>query len=198
MTDIEKLISDIRKLCIIKELRESLYHKVEELKELHADKIKYHEDIGLIEKAPPPIDWQSFQITRKGAQWKPSIEIPQVIIDFILNSDIKPGIPMMKRRLQFPGLSGRYSITFEIQDDSTITGTIQVEVEKDGKEKTTAAPPAPGSHLKVLQSTPQKDDFKEFLFYLTTNKVLYEHVMSQFRLKWKPTFSKDITAKLSV
>jgi hypothetical protein len=189
----DSLLEDIGELIQIPEIFQIIHHKVEELKGLYTDNIEYYKELGLVEtKSPPSFDGESFQITRKGKKWETSIDIPQVIVDFIVNSDIKPGIPMMKRRLQFPGISGRYTITFEMQDDSTITGTIQVEVEKDGKEKTTAAPPAPGSHLKVLQQTPQKDDFKEFLFYLLSNKGLYEYVIKVFRLRWKPAIDYQL------
>jgi hypothetical protein len=64
------------------------------------------------------------------------------------------------------------------------TGIIQIE--KDGKEKATAAASGPGSHLKVLKGENQNDALKEFLFYLTNHKRLYEHVLSEFSLRWKP------------
>jgi hypothetical protein len=195
MIDVDKnqLLKEIEDLINIPNLRLSIFHKVEELKDIYREDIDdYKQVTAMIEpekdkmKAPKSFDGHSFEIFRRGKRWKPSIDIPQVIIDFIVNSDIKPGISKMDRRFKFQGLKGQYTLTFEKKDDGHFTGTIQTE-------KDATAPP--GGHLKVRQPAPHKNDFKEFLFYLTTNKVLYEHVMSQFRLKWKPTFSKDITAK---
>jgi hypothetical protein len=183
--DKNQLLKEIEDLINIRNFRLSMFHKVEELKDIYRPDIeKYKQITAMIEpekdkmKAPKSFDGHSFEIFRRGKRWTPSIDIPQVIIDFIVNSHIKPGIPKMDRRLKFQGLKGQYTLTFEKKDDGHFTtGTIQIE-------KDAAAPP--GGNLIVLQSAPHKNDFKEFLFYLTTNKSLYEYVMSEFLFKWKP------------
>jgi hypothetical protein len=182
--DPDQLLADIKELILIPDIGDSLFHKVEELKGLKAKDIEYYQNMGLISKNAPPksFEGQSFLITRKGKQWETSIDIPQQIVDYLVKSEIEPGLTKMDRGVKFPGLSGRYSITFEKKDSSHITGMIQVEKE-ERKEKPAAA--SPGSHLKVLQPVP-KDKLKEFLFYLTNHKRLYEHVLSEFSLRWKP------------
>jgi hypothetical protein len=187
--DPKQLLEDIKELITVPDLCGALFHKVEELKGIYRDHIDYYKEIGLIEAktSPPPFDGQPFEIFKRGKQWETKIDIPQVIVDFIVNSDLKPGIPMMERRREFPGLPGKYTITIEMINSNSIKGMIQVEKEK-GKEKaaTTATAP-PGNHLRILQPDSEKDELREFLYFLTTNEELYKHVMIEFRLRWKPT-----------
>jgi len=197
MIDRERFLNEISDLMVVPDFGNALFHKVQELKNIYDKNIKYYQKIGIIpaeKEDAPGFDGQPFEITRKGKQWQPSIEIPQQIVHYLVNSEIEPGLVKMDRGVKFPGLPGKYTISFEKKNSRRITGTIQVE--KDRKETA-----APGGHLQVLQgaAAPQKDNLKEFLFYLTASEELYNHVMSEFRLIWKPAvdsrfFNGNITA----
>ena len=177
----EQLLEEVAELIQIPEVGQRLHHKIEELKGLYQQNLGYYQEIGLIKKdfSSKSFDGKPFQITRKGKQWEKSIDIPQQIVDYVIKSEIEPGLAKMERGIKFPGLAGKYTITLEKLDNKRITGIIHVE-------KNT-----PGSQLDVQPPAPtQKDDFKEFIFYLTTNRDLYEQIMTDFRLRWqqKPVY----------
>ena len=183
----KKLLDEIEHLLNVPNFFKSILHKLEELKDIYKDDIKAYEEItGLIEekKNSPSSNCQQFEITRKRKQWQPSIDIPQQIVDYVVKSEIEPGLTKMDRGVTFPGLPGKYNISFEKKNSRHITGTIQVD-----------APP--GGHLQLLKEDQPKDDLKEFLYYLSSHQFLYEFVMKQFHMKWKPIVDKkeDITAE---
>jgi hypothetical protein len=176
----KELLDEIEHLINVPNFFKSILHKLEELKDICKDDIKAYEEItALIEekKDSPSFNFQQFKITRKGKQWKPSIEIPQQIVDYLVKSEIEPGLTKMDRGIKFPDLPGKYNISFEKKNSSLITGMIQID-----------APP--GGKLKVLKEEHSKEELKEFLYYLSSNQFLYEFVMKQFRMKWKPIVDK--------
>jgi hypothetical protein len=179
----EQLLEEVAELIQIPEVGQRLHHKIEELKELYRNNLGYYHEIGLIKTdfSSESFDGKPFLITRRGKQWEKSINIPQQIVDYVVKSEIEPGLTKMERGVKFPGLTGKYTITLEKLDNRRITGIIKIE-------KTT-----PGSQLDLQPLPPaREDDFMEFIFYLTTNRALYEQIMTDFRLRWKPAIDNRL------
>jgi hypothetical protein len=174
----EEFLKEVNGLINTPNFFSALYHKVEELKELLNNDIQDHRAI-LELAAPAPtaavtVETIDFELNRQGKEWCPSISgIPGEIIEYITeNAGI--GIVPMPRPFYIDGQ--KYKVFFEMQDNQTITGTLEKEIQKIGKKNSPAGTEPGFNH----------DELREFLECMLFYPDLYNTVMAQFRLKWKP------------
>lgn len=171
---------------IDRSLKLSFYFKVKELWE-NASVEQGDSDCGHVEGIENHFSEMEtffpFEIVKKSnSLWIPFINgdpvkglniLPFPLVYFIVNKGLANSEPFL-RLVSFKGKS--YRLSFSVENDVLITGTIQ-EMDRKGGEVI--------SESDFLDKRPV-EDFETFLKYILDNEELYQYFLSEFTFRWKP------------
>jgi hypothetical protein len=188
--DDESLLTDIKMIMKIPELRAALFHRIEEYKDTHAGTIqKFRELKEMIEpekkeKEQPKESLKqiNFEVKKKEKRggWTVNPAIPQEIVNHIIHiisHGLDLGIIKMEK---FTLTDGRIiGLSFEMKSRGLIIGSI---VEKETKQKTTK-PASPGS---TGSKGSKEDKLKTMIGYLVDNENFSNWLINEFFEYWKP------------
>jgi hypothetical protein len=172
----EELLKELEILMMIPNFKRSIYHKIEEIKDIMREDIdRFNEILTMLDEIEPiDLTWErKFTIEKRGGKWFPSIPgIPEKIIDFIVNHNPKPGVITMLKNEEIDGI--RYTINFE----KTGKGIINVlSLRGDRHEERKKVPPL----------NPEMMVYVKLLFqYIFNNEYLCKSIISEFLTRWKP------------
>ncbi|MGE5343028.1 MAG: hypothetical protein ACM3SY_16250 [Candidatus Omnitrophota bacterium] len=181
------LLKEIEELLVIPEAREILFHKVQELKNMHASSLKrYKTLIGLIENRQDNgvKHFELYRDTSKPARpghegWTASTNLPPAVIDFIVSYDAPPGTKIMVRGKEFENI-GKLELVFE-KEKNIISGTIRG--------------PLPLSPLKskeadnsLPETLSETEIMKLFAFFYLNHPNYRKHIEEELLKIWKPLF----------
>jgi len=195
--DDKTLIEDFKMVIKNPHIRLSMYHRIEELKEMHVkDFDEYRELKNIVdpEKEKPPkkekkeesVKQINFGIEKVKKRWTVYPDIPHEveIVDHIVASDLEPGVIKMEK-FKLPG-GKMIDLSFEMKSPSLYTGSIMEkcsENEKKTKQKTTKSAKSTGTGSKI-------EDLKTVIAYLKYNETFSDWLITEFFERWKPVIDK--------
>lgn len=172
----EELLKELEILMMIPNFKKSIYHKIEELKDIMREDIdRFNEILTMLDEIEPiDLTWErKFTIEKRGGKWISSIlGIPEKIIDFIVNLNPEPGVIKMLNDVEIDGI--RYTINFE----NIGKGIINVlSLRGDRHEERKQASPF---NLEMM-------GYVKLLFqYIFNNEYFCKSIISEFLARWKP------------
>jgi hypothetical protein len=208
----EKIIEEFTELLNIPAFKKVLLHKIEELKILLSEDIGQYKELKTILDGPGLPDVQAggkkkvkvFQLNRLGESlWIPSLVphrkgetgiyhlLPEAVIDYIVSHKTEPGLIVAKPGVTLPELPGRrFDLYFERPRENFISGVInETECEKECENETHRDPQT--SHIPVHGEGVDIKSLRSFFDYLVHYPVLYNHMINQFELMWKPLIDRQ-------
>ncbi|UCH96020.1 MAG: hypothetical protein JSV88_03995 [Candidatus Aminicenantes bacterium] len=208
----EKIIQDVKELLKFPNLGKALFHKIEELKLILARNL--NEYLPMLKRSPGETDTRTnttrginFELTRVCENlWIPSIPgkpecnpyeiIPQPLIDYIVDYQVKTGVIEMKPGLRLPEVPGEvYNLTFEKGNPKFIWGTIRKSHDVT-PDFIYPHQQANKSSFPALEENPEKSEvIKLLLHYLLSNDDYYKHVAAEFFYRWRPIIDSQLITK---
>ncbi len=191
--DKKRMIKELTDLLEIPFIKEIIFHKLEELKEIiSADPIHYLNGLkNAVPKkairAPLFGNKLEFELILFGESvWIPWISdsdcnayeyIPEYVIDFIVDTETDLYTPHMWNNIIFGERT--FDLTFTKDSKIHFTGTI---VEKDGKIQNIT--PIQLKRENLVNG--RADIIKTLIQYMFENEVFFNHVVYEFLYKWRP------------
>lgn len=179
--DKNELLTKILAVCRVPNFQKVFERKVLELIEyMKLNPDDYHDVLQQLEPGPP----ENFQLKKQGKTWIHPPGIPRQVVDHILDN-ASPGLIAMP--LDFT-INGRLSrVTFEMQNEDSITGTIS----REGKQKN------PGSPVSIKAANQLDETEQELLHYMRTHDAFRNHLLSELNIRWKPFLDRQNKRKSS-
>jgi hypothetical protein len=172
----EELLKELEVLMMIPNFKNSIYHKIEEIKGIMREDIdRFNEILTMLDEIEPKdlTRERKFTIEKREGKWIPSIPgIPEKIINFIVNYNPKLGEINMLNNVEIDSL--RYTVNFEKTGKRIIN---VLSLRGDTHEKRKQAPtlnPEMMGNVKLLFQ------------YIFNNESLCNSIISEFLSRWKP------------
>jgi len=212
MHDDQVMVEEFRQLLKIPSFKLILGHKIEELKILLSEDISNYKEIEIMlqGKSKPGRDQNrlvpkgdtAFRLTAVGESlWIPSLEsgdggdafqlVPDPLIRFMVNTKSRPGLITAEAALELPELPGqRFKLYFERPSPTLITGIVSTRIVDQKKfDRSRRQSPHGRMPAELYAKSGEPVNFvelKEFFQYIIHSPVMYNYMMTQFQLVWKP------------
>jgi hypothetical protein len=195
----DKVIEDVKKMLAIPKVNGVLFHAIEEMKYLYHHEIKQYKELeSTIDQkedqtieTKPRVKQIEFELEKKRKTWTiiPENEIPEYVIDHIINLDIDMGQSHMER--------------FKIEKNKTFDLVVTKHYNNyfTGSIKETITPviekqPVTHQHQQEdkmpAMGWDKKEEIKTILNYLLKYEIFYDFIRRLFRDKWKHYLDKEI------
>lgn len=179
--DKNDLLSKILTVCRVSNFQKVFERKVLELIEyMKLNPDDYRDVLQHLEPDPP----EKFQLKKQGKTWIHPPGIPAQIVDHILNN-ASPGLIAMPVDFDINGRVNR--VTFEMQNEDSITGTIT----RDGDQK------IKGSPISIKSANQLDATEQELLHYMRSHDDFRNHLLSELNIRWKPFLDRQNKRKSS-
>lgn len=215
--EIEKILNTVRDILQIPFAGNSLKYKILLIKDDLARNIDFFRDPDDCE---PPKKNQSlkgirFELSRLGPNlWVPTIPddrtcnvnhfVPDVIVNHIIDKDVKEGLIHMESGLRFPGLKERvFNLSYEKHNRFFYSGVIK---ETNASNCNVVYPENQADcfgslcdYMEMLAKGENKankiDVIKMLIYHLVDSDSFFKHVASEYFLRWKPLFDQQLLTK---
>jgi hypothetical protein len=193
----DKVIEDVKKLLAIPKVNGVLFHALQEMKYKYKHEIKQYKELeNTIDQKENQTDEKKsavkkveFELEKKGKNWKvkPVNEIPEYVIDHIINLDIDTGGSHIERIKLEEGKM--IDLVVSKHSNNHFTGSIKEKI----------IPVIEKHHERYQEENKmpamgweKKEELKTILKYLLNYEIFYDFLRSLFRTKWKNYLDSQI------